>query len=281
MITTGILACMKTPSLLFALFLTYGTSLTANSHDYWIAPQNYQPQVGQSLAIKLFVGDHFSEDTERPLQQKMTVDFLLHNGTTAPTNLIVEDQFSKKPVAQLVINKPGTHVISMQRNWAQIEMTGDKFHQYLEHEGLHHIITQRNKVGEADKSATERYRRYLKSLIVVGGKRTSTWKQPLGHKLEIMPLSDPTVAKQNDALQFRVLLDNNALANVQLSALGRHTNKVTDIHATTAENGVASFKIPHTGEWFVRLVYLQRCEQKDVDSDWESFWAGLTFMAGP
>jgi uncharacterized GH25 family protein len=169
----------------------------------------------------------------------------------------------------------------MQRNWAQIEMTGDKFHQYLEHEGLHHIITQRNKVGEADKSATERYRRYLKSLIVVGGKRTSTWKQPLGHKLEIMPLSDPTVAKQNDALQFRVLLDNNALANVQLSALGRHTNKVTDIHATTAENGVASFKIPHTGEWFVRLVYLQRCEQKDVDSDWESFWAGLTFMAGP
>jgi hypothetical protein len=77
------------------------------------------------------------------------------------------------------------------------------------------------------------------------------------------------------------LLDHNALANVQLSALGRQAGKVTDIHTTTEENGVASFKIPHTGEWLVRLVYLQRCEQKDVKSDWESFWAGLTFMVGP
>jgi uncharacterized GH25 family protein len=280
MATDGTMLGMKTPTLLFALFLIFGTSLSVNAHDYWIAPQNYQPQVGQSVAIKLFVGDHFSEDTERPLQQKMTVDFLLHNEATAPRNLIVAEQFTKKPVAQFVINKPGTHVISMQRNWAQIEMTGDKFHQYLEHEGLHHIIAQRKKAGDADKSATERYRRYLKSLLVVGGKRTSTWHKPLGHKLEIIPLSDPTVAKQNDTLQFRVLLDNNALANVQLAALGRQADKVTDIHTTTGKNGVGSLKLPHTGEWLVRLVYLRRCAQKDVKADWESFWAGLTFWVG-
>ncbi|MFP6587984.1 MAG: DUF4198 domain-containing protein [Pirellulaceae bacterium] len=271
---------MKTPTLLFALFLVFGTSFSVNAHDYWIAPQNYQPQVGQSVVVKLFVGDHFNEETERPLQQKMTVDFLLHSDATAPRNLIVAEQFTIKPVAQFVINKPGTHVISMQRNWAQIEMTGDKFHQYLEHEGLHHIIAQRKKAGEADKSATERYRRYLKSLLVVGGKRTSTWNKPLGHKLEIIPLSDPTVAKQNDTLQFRVLLDNNTLANVQLAALGRQADKVTDIHSTTDKNGVASLKLPHTGEWLVRLVYLRRCEQKNVNADWESFWAGLTFWVG-
>jgi uncharacterized GH25 family protein len=271
---------MKTPSLLFALVLAFGTSLSVSAHDYWIAPQNYQPQVGQSVAIKLFVGDHFSEDKERTLSQKMTVDFLLHNATTSPTNLIVEEQFSKTPVAQFVVDKPGTHIISMQRNWAQIEMEGDKFHQYLEHEGLHHIIAQRKEAGEADKSASERYRRYLKSLIVVGGKRTATWNKQLGHKLEIIPLSDPTVAKQNDTVQFRVLLDNNALPNVQLAALGRQAEKVTDIHTTTGKNGVASLKLPHTGEWLVRLVYLRRCSQKDVEADWESFWAALTFLAG-
>ncbi|MCS5631640.1 MAG: DUF4198 domain-containing protein, partial [Pirellulaceae bacterium] len=129
---------MKTLTLLFAACLIFSTLASANAHDYWIAPQNYQPQVGQSVAIKLFVGDHFSEEKERTLNQKMTVDFLLHNGTTSPTNLIVEAQFSKTPVAHFVVDKPGTHVISMQRNWAQIEMEGDKFHQYLEHEGLHH-----------------------------------------------------------------------------------------------------------------------------------------------
>ena len=240
-------------------------------------PQNYQPEVDESVAIKLFVGDHFSEDIERPLQQKRTVEFLLYNEVTAPRNLIAADQFAKKPVAQFVIKKPGTYVISMQRNWSQIEMTGDKFHQYLRHEGLHHVIAQRRKAGEADKSATERYRRYLKSLLVVGGKRTAIWNVPLGHKLEVVPLSDPTIATQNDTVQFRVLLDNNALANVQLAALGRQADKVTDIHTTTGKTGVGSFKLPHTGEWLVRLVYLRRCEQKDVKADWESFWAGLTF----
>jgi len=271
---------MKTSLTLSVLFIILAASLSLNAHDYWIAPQNYQPRVGQSVAIKLFVGDHFSEDKERTLHQQMTVDFLLHNGTTTPKNLIVEDQFSKTPVAQFVFDKPGTHVISMQRNWARIEMAGKKFHQYLEHEGLHHIIAQRKEAGEADKSASERYRRYLKSLIVVGGKRTATWNKQLGHKLEIIPLSDPTVAKQNETVQFRVLLDNNALANVQLAALGRQADKVTDIHTTTGKNGVASLKLPHTGEWLVRLVYLRRCAQKDVEADWESFWAALTFLAG-
>jgi uncharacterized GH25 family protein len=271
---------MKNPVTLSVLFLMLAASLSVNAHDYWISPQNYQPQVGQSLAIKLFVGDHFSEDKERTLNQKMTVDFLLHNGMTPPTNLIVEEQFSKTPVAQFVVNKPGTHVISMQRNWARIEMAGQKFHEYLEHEGLHHIIAQRNKAGEGEKSATERYRRYLKSLIVVGGKRTATWNKQLGHKLEIIPLSDPTVAKPNETVQFRVLLDNNALANVQLAALGRQAGKVTDIHTITGKNGVASLKLPHTGEWLVRLVYLRRCSQKDVEADWESFWAALSFLAG-
>ena len=98
-------------------------------------------------------------------------------------------------------------------------------------------------------------------------------------KLEIIPLSDPTVAKQNDTLQFRVLLDNNPLANVQLAALGRQADKITDIHTTTGKNGVASLKLPHTGEWLVRLVYLRRCSQKDVEADWESFWAAMTFEA--
>ena len=270
----------KTIQLLFCLFLIFVTSLSVNAHDYWIAPQNYQPQIGQSVAIKLFVGDHFSEDKERTLSQKMTVDFLLHNTTTSPTNLIVKEQFSKTPIAHLVANKPGTHVISMQRDWAQNEMEGEKFHQYLEHEGLHHIIAQRKKAGESDKPASERYRRYLKSLIVVGGKRTSTWNKQLGHKLEIIPLSDPTVAKPNDTVEFRVLLDNKVLPNVQLAALGRQAGEVTDIHTITGKNGVASLKLPHTGEWLVRLVYLRRCSQKDVEADWESFWAALTFLAG-
>ncbi len=276
----GTINYMKTLTSLFAASFILCTCVSAKAHDYWIAPQNYQPQSGQSIAVKLFVGDHFSEEKERPLQQKMTVDFLLHSETVQPKNLIDNERFTKMPVAQFAVNQPGTHIISMQRDWAQIEMTGEKFHQYLEHEGLHDIIAQRKKTGEADKPGTERYRRYLKSLIVVDGKRTAMWSQALGHKLEIIPLSDPTKAKPNDTVEFRVLLDSKALANVQLAALGRHGDKITDMHTTTGKNGVASLKLPHTGEWLVRMVYLRRCEQKDVKADWESFWTGLTFWAG-
>lgn len=256
------------------ILLCAQTSL--NAHDYWMSPLKYHVEVGTEVPVRLFVGDHFNPEIERPLQEDMTVDFLLHRRSAKPVNLVDPTNYDKKPVAGLNLKHSGVHLLSMQRDWAVIEMTGPKFHQYLEHEGLAKVIEQRKKAGEAEQAATERYRRYLKSLLAVGGKTDDTWQKQLGHKLEIIPLSNPLVAKPGDKVAFKVLLDGKALTNVQTAAMGRDGEKVTDVHAKTNDKGVVTYQFGHSGEWVVRLVHLRKCKDKE-GIDYESFWSAITF----
>ncbi len=247
---------------------------TASAHDYWISPTNFRPKTGQVVPVQLFVGDHFKGEIERGLSEKMTVDFKLDNAS-GTSDILDPALFGMKPIGKPKFDTAGTNILSLQRNWAMIEMEGPKFHQYLEHEGLSEIIEQRIAAGEQDQPATERYRRYLKSLVVVGGQDNEVWKKQLGHKLEIIPLSNPSNARSGDKIDFRVILDGKPLSNVQLAALGKGDSKTTDRHTRTNSEGLGSFTIQHSGVWMVRLVHLRRCSEDEAD--WESFWSSLTF----
>lgn len=257
-----------------SIILLIASLHTVNAHDYWISPTDFRPKVGQVVPIQLFVGDHFKGEIERELSEKMTVDFKLHSAA-GTSDILDPELYGMKPIGKPQFDTTGTNILSLQRDWAMIEMEGPKFHQYLEHEGLAGIIKQRIAAGEADQPATERYRRYLKSLVVVGGQDNEIWKTKLGHKLEIIPLTNPSDSTIGDKLEFRVILDDKPLSNVQLAALGKSENQKTDRHARTNVEGKASFTIEHSGVWMVRLVHLRRCAGEEAD--WESFWSSLTF----
>jgi len=173
-----------------ALICTFGllfVSQVSLAHDYWIEPTDFRPGLGDVVPVKLFVGDHFKGEIERELSEEMTIDFLLSN-SQGRHDILDPELYGKKPIGYPKFKSVGTNILAIQRNWAHIEMEGPKFHEYLKHEGLTHIINARVKAGEQQQAATERYRRYLKSLIVVGDQDNDHWKTVLGHKLEIIPL---------------------------------------------------------------------------------------------
>ena len=257
-----------------SILLILATAI-CDAHDYWLSPSAYVLKSGEELPVRLFVGDHFNGEIERPLSKTMTVDFLLHS-QTGIQDLVDSKRYEKTPVAKVALHSKGTQVISMQRDWARIEMEGKKFHEYLKHEGLQDIIDQRIQAGEAEKSATERYRRYLKSIVSVENTEGDLWKRRLGHKLEIIPLTNPAKAIAGDRITFQITLDGKPLKGVQVAALGRTDDKVSDKHARTDSKGEVNFEVDHSGEWIVRLVHLRRCS--DQEADWESFWAALTFF---
>ena len=262
---------MKALIYTIVLFFISHTSL---AHDYWISPTEFRPNQGDVVPIKLFVGDHFQGQIERELSKEMTIDFELSN-SKGRRDILDPDLYGKKPIGEPRFETVGTNILAIQRNWAHIEMEGPKFHDYLKHEGLTHIIDARVKAGEQQESATERYRRYLKSIVVVGDHEDEHWKTVLGHKLEIIPLSNPSCAKPGSTVAFRVLLDGKPLKQVQVAALGKANGRTVDKHGRTDTNGQVAFELEMAGFWMVRLVHLRRCEE-DV-ADWESFWSSLTF----
>ena len=252
---------------------------TADAHDYWLAPGSYRPAAGTPVPVKLLVGDKFESEIERTLKKSKTVRFRLLDGQGKSVDLLKTGTDGQKPLVQLKLSQPGAYLLALQRDWSRIEMEAEKFHNYLEHEGLTDVIQLRKESGEADKPASERYRRYLKSLLLADGVSGDTWQQKLGHRLEILPLKDPSTVKPGKTLPVQVLFESKPLADVQVAAMGRQATKKVTIHrARTDDNGMVEMKIDHAGEWIVRLVYLRRCVEPE-EADWESFWAAMTFEA--
>ncbi len=250
---------------------------TAAAHDYWLAPGSYRPAAGKPVPVQLLVGDEFDAEIERTLKKSNTVRFQLLDSQGQSVDLLKTSEEGQKPLVQLKLPQPGAYLLTLQRDWARIEMEAEKFHKYLEHEGLTGVIQLRKDSGEADKPASERYRRYLKSLLLADGVGGDTWKQQLGHRLEIVPLADPSVVKPGGILPVQVLFESKPLADVQVAAMGRRGRKKVTIHrARTDASGRVELNIDHAGEWIVRLVYLRRCVEPE-EADWESFWAAMTF----
>ncbi|MEO1999788.1 MAG: DUF4198 domain-containing protein [Planctomycetaceae bacterium] len=249
------------------------------AHDYWIQPDALQPRAGATVPIRLFVGDGFDPETERNYSKKMTVRFRMLS-PDGMSNLMQADRNGKKPVAVITPQAAGTYLLAMQRDWSRIELKPEKFNQYLEHEGLQGILEQRKKSGEFDKVGNERYRRYLKSAVRVGQSADLHYGRRLGHRLEILPQSDPTLAQPGETVAFQVTFEGKPLRHVQLFALRRHQQKTTKQQQTTSAGGIAGFQITGPGTWMVRLVHMQRCTD-EPGMDWESFWASYTFGIGP
>ena len=135
---------------------------------------------------------------------------------------------------------------------------------------------QRRKARESNNSGRERYRRYLKSFLRAGGKGDDAWKKIVGHKLEIVPLSDPTGLKKADTFAVRVLFDGKPLSGAKVTAFSRDGVKVKDRWVRTTAKGEAAFKIGGSGVHLVRLVFMRRAKD-DREADWHSWWAAMTF----
>ncbi len=248
--------------------------LPVRAHDYWLLPDTFFPAAGDSLAVRLFVGDDFVPEAERPFQKKATVRFQqLFGGKT--TDLVPLGTEEKTPLLSLPVCDAGTHLFAMERIPRLITLEADKFNKYLAEEGLDSILAERKKAGEERKPGRERYSRCLKSLIQVGATRDETAVRVLGQKLEIMPGANPYALKIGDELSVRILFDGKPLAGVKVFAHRRDSDKVTTKSVAASAEGRATFRLDGGGAWLIRLVHMRRVA--DAEADWESYWAALTF----
>src|SRR6195256_5856892 len=100
------------------------------AHDMWIEPATFSPQLGQIVSVRLRVGQDLLGD---PLPR----DPALVN------QFIVEDAEGRKPVVGrtgadpagfLRVATPGLLVVGYRSNPSTIELSAEKFNQYLKEE---------------------------------------------------------------------------------------------------------------------------------------------------
>lgn len=121
------------------------------------------------------------------------------------------------------------------------------------------------------------YEKFAKLLLPVDG-NTDGFDRVLGHKLEIVPVSNPLTAKVGDELRFKVLLNGKPAAFETIEAT---YNGFTDIpsawaySAAPVKHGEAVVKISASGLWIVRVA--MRLPHKTAEYDEEILRAVLLF----
>jgi uncharacterized GH25 family protein len=256
------------------LLLSAALSLNASAHEFWMEPANFFPKPKESTAIHLYVGDGLRKDREeRPYQTGKTVMFKTY------TARVVEDlkpvaKERAQPIYAIAPAAPGQLLLAMERNWSFVKLEPQRFEDYLRGEGLDYIVAERAKLNESNKQGTERYSRFIKSLMLVGGKLDGTYATVVGSKLEIVPLENPYAKKVGDTLPLRVLFDGKPLSG---HAVFADNTNATVQKVVTDKEGRVNVLIDRNGMWIVRLVLMRRCDANCGEADWESFWGAFTF----
>ena len=160
------------------------------AHEYWLETDNFFLKLNERSQIRLFVGDALKKDEERPYQASKTVSFDMFSADGKfDMRSLVEDETT--PFLKFSSDHAGTFLLSLERNWSYIKLDAAKFEDYLREDGMEYIIDERKRLGESNKAGSERYSRFIKTLLQVGDNRTGSAKTRVGSKLEIVPLENP------------------------------------------------------------------------------------------
>jgi len=128
---------------------------------------------------------------------------------------------------------------------------------------------------ETGKQQKARFEKFCKTLIVVES-ADKDYGKVLGHRLEILPTTDPTAAKTGDELSFKILFDGKSLqTNVYATYDGFSRYYNTYAYVTESREGIAHVKITHPGAWMIRVE--KRLSVVDKDHDLHVLKAALVF----
>lgn len=247
------------------------------AHEYILLAYKYKVQKGDTLELHLFASDGFNIQMERPVQKRIVRKFemITENGST---DLLAESTDQSLPVLLRKVDFEGLGLIHMERDFSRTSLPTQKFFSYLKEDNIENI---KSKVDATKAFQSERYTRYIKTLVQSGFKPYGEqYKKVLGQKFEIVLMHNPYLLKKGNSISAQILFMGKPLANKVITARNRSGGESATVNTSrTDANGMCSFKIKREGEWFIHATHMIPCPDK-ADSDWESFWASFSFQIG-
>ena len=167
MIVTTLLLhpCQHLPApVLLAAMTSSSSHASLFAHDMWIVPTSFFPDSGQIVGAQLRVGQDLLGD---PLpRDPALINQFIFEDATGRKPLIGRD--GADPAGFLRVAAPGLVVIGYRSNPSAVELTAEKFNQYLKEEGLDAVAALRASRNATNASAREIFSRCAKSLVLSG-----------------------------------------------------------------------------------------------------------------
>jgi len=245
------------------------------AHDFWIEPSTFTPRAGETVTLRLLVGERLVGEP-LPRNDALITSFVTSGpGGTAP----VLGRDGLDPAGFVTPDQPGLHVVGYRSRPSTVELEPGQFASYLEAEGLQSIASLRAARGESDRPVKERFSRCAKALLAAGSPPVAGSDAPLGLTLELVAEKSPAALSPGDTLPLRLTFDGRPIAGVLVSALSV-SSSTANVAARSDADGRVALPLAAPGAWLVKAVHMIALPPGD-DAQWESFWASLTFRIAP
>jgi uncharacterized GH25 family protein len=255
----------KKISLLLTLFCF--TPLFA--HECWVAAKKFVLQKGETAELSLHVGENFEPEIWKGKLQSLTYFFEKQQKDILP---LLQD--TTKQQFSLPTQGEGTQLVALNSTDKYIKLEAEKFNDYLKEDGLLEVLEFRKKNNQIDSFGTELYQRCNKILLQVGNKKTETYKQIVGTRLEILPQQNPYDSPKN--LTIKVLFDGKPAINNMVVMWQKVGGKTVKTNLFTNKNGIVIFSPNYATNCMISTVKMVENENK-AKAQWHSYWANLTF----
>lgn len=248
--------------------LTTGAPTASGAHEYWIDPEHYVVDLGETVPARLLVGE-MMKGTELPWLSHQTRSFTV----AAPSESREESGMEGDlPALSFVPDEPGLHIIALETEPLLVEFeTLAEFGEYLEYEGLAKTVQVHRSRALPDTAIKEAYARAAKSLVQVGPVRAGDVDRELGLPFEIVALGNPYAGQ--DTLPVRLTWQGGPAADVQISVF-REDGGVERSLVHTDADGRADIPLLK-GRYLLNAVHIDPVDGEE--HVWKSTWASLSF----
>ena len=248
-----------------------------SSHELFLKADSHYFQADQPAELHLFNGTFDKSENSIARDRIVNPKIIGPNYTFNPKD---EDYYDKDNATYLKFKtgEAGTYVAGVSTLARNLEMTAEAFNEYLAHEGLESIITEREQEGSMTSGANEKYSKHVKSLLQIDEKRTGHYKTAMGYPIEFIPLSNPFDATAGDDISFQLLREGKPLPgqtvhySTIIPGVDAHENENS---TRTDKNGICTIRPKTAGKWYVATIHMTKSKEEDID--YESNWATLTF----
>lgn len=243
------------------------------AHDLWVIPGKFILSPGERIRVFINSGDEFPQSESLVADHRIDSFSLVTTQGQMPLSGLTAD--GKSLTVEIAATDAGTALLALATKSRLVRLNADDFNEYLEEDGLPQVLALREERDELTQPVVERYAKWAKAVLQVGDEVDETWKEPVGHRIEIVPEDDCYGVQPGEEIGLSVLFEGEPLSGVTVMG-GRAGGPRHEVGAVTDEEGRARLPITEAGRWYLHCIHMIRLEE-DSQIQWESFWATLTF----
>lgn len=243
------------------------------AQEFWMMPDKFQYQPGDTIKIRFNVGDNFVGETWN-LRQERLKSVALHT-TSGRTDLRSRVRTGRGDHLLIPAVNEGTYLVTMEGENAFVSLPAERFNAYLKEHALGNAAELRKKADKEDQPGREFYRRITSLILQVGDRRDETYRKVTGAPLEIIPGKHPSDIRKGDLVPFMILFNGKPDFGARVYVWNSKNNKVFNQPIYSQQDGSIDVRIFNDGDWMISVVKMVPVSHPDAD--WQSFWTSLVF----